>query len=56
MIVETQFKTAHYFKSGKKHILVLSQDVRPSGKTVEVTGKKQAREIAGWYEAKCWNF
>lgn len=51
-----KFITAHYFKSGKKHIVVLSQDMRPVGKTVEVAGKKHARQVAEEHAAKCWNF
>ena len=51
-----KFITAHYFKSGKNHNLVLSQENRPVGKTVIVASKKQARQVAAEHSAKCWNF
>lgn len=45
---------AHYFKSGKQHLLTISETVRPVGKTVAVESKKAAREyikangLTGW--------
>ena len=45
---------AHYFKSGKQHLITVSETVRPVGKTVAVESKKAAREyikangLTGW--------
>lgn len=45
---------AHYFKSGKQHLLTISETVRPTGKTIAVASKKAAKEyirvngLTGW--------
>ena len=45
---------AHYFKSGKQHLITISETVRPVGKTVAVESKKAAKEyiktngLTGW--------
>lgn len=49
--------TAHYFASVKAgKFVVISQDERPVGKTIKVSGKVMAREVAQLHDAKCWNF
>ena len=48
---------AHYFKQGKKHILVITES--PSevyGTTHTVTGKREARKLAASLNAQPWNF
>ncbi len=49
-------KTAHYFKSGKKHELIISNDARPVGETITVSNKKEARVVAKNLNATPWNF
>lgn len=53
------WKFAHFFASGKRRELVLS-DI-PAGygldcESVLVTDKREARRIAQTRGAKCWNF
>lgn len=48
--------TAHYFAGRGRKILIISETVRPVGEEIEVSGKIEARRIAGERGAKCWNF
>lgn len=47
---------AHYFKSGKAHQLIISEDTRPTGKTINVESKKAAKAYVKENNLTAWNF
>ena len=49
-------KYAHYFKAGKKHELIISTGYSPTGETLQVSGKKEAKQLAKKLNAQPWNF
>lgn len=46
----------HYFKSGKKAYVIISATCQPIGQKIEVSGKKEAKELAKTLGLKPWNF
>ncbi|WP_407411590.1 hypothetical protein [Acinetobacter sp.] len=47
---------AHYFKQGKSHVLILSEDARPVGERIVLDSKKAVREVAKQRGAVPHNF
>lgn len=48
--------TAHYFKSGKNHILIISSDSKPVGTRYELSSKREVRNLAKELNATPHNF
>ncbi len=47
---------AHYFKSGSRHELVISETNRPIGKTLILGSKKEVKQYVKDNNLKPWNF
>lgn len=49
-------KTAHYFQTHGAAFVIISADLSPRGDRRQVSGKREARQIAKAAGAVCWNF
>ena len=49
-------KYAHYFRSGKKHELIIRNGQGKTESWLQVAGKREARKIAKNLNAMPWNF
>jgi len=47
---------AHYFKSGKNHILIVSSSTAPKGEQLILSSKSQVKKEAKARNLKPWNF
>ena len=49
-------KFVHYYASKKQKFIIVSQDARPVGEKITVSGKREARKIVQKLNAEAWNF
>ncbi|MGB2246185.1 MAG: hypothetical protein ACPH3N_00870 [Alcanivorax sediminis] len=47
---------AHFYTIGKAKHLILSEGPQPTGKTIKVASKSEARKLAREHGAKPYNF
>lgn len=47
---------AHFYTIGKAKHLILSEGPQPTGKTIKVSGKAEARKVAREHGARPYNF
>lgn len=55
-MINQDTKFAHYFGTGKRKELIISDSAIPVGESLPVSGLKDARDLAKKLNATPWNF